>query len=49
MGGNVVRRKQGGLEPLAGCGQTTLEAGDAVTIVTPTGGGYGTPEQDVSE
>jgi 5-oxoprolinase (ATP-hydrolysing) len=40
-GRNEVRRLDGSIEPLRGCDQTVLEAGEAVTIVTPTGGGYG--------
>ncbi len=39
-GSNTVRRN-GKIEPLEGCDETVLEAGDAVVIVTPTGGGYG--------
>ncbi len=39
-GSNSVRRA-GKTEDLGGCGETILEAGDAVVIVTPTGGGYG--------
>jgi 5-oxoprolinase (ATP-hydrolysing) len=41
LGRNSVRRLNGEVEPLAGCDQTVLEAGEAITIVTPTGGGYG--------
>ncbi|MGB0085574.1 MAG: hydantoinase B/oxoprolinase family protein [Rhodomicrobiaceae bacterium] len=41
LGRNVVRRADGRVEMLGGCDQTVLEAGDAITIVTPTGGGYG--------
>ena len=41
LGQTVVRRLDGRLEDLGGCGQTVLEAGEAVTVVTPTGGGYG--------
>jgi 5-oxoprolinase (ATP-hydrolysing) len=40
-GANFVRRKDGKLEPLAACAQTVLEAGDAIIIQTPTGGGFG--------
>ena len=29
------------IEELEGCDQTTVEPGDAVIVVTPTGGGYG--------
>ena len=39
-GSNAVRRN-GKTEPLEGCDETVLEAGDAIVIVTPTGGGYG--------
>jgi 5-oxoprolinase (ATP-hydrolysing) len=41
LGRNSVRRLDGRQEPLGACDQTVLEAGEAVTIVTPTGGGYG--------
>jgi 5-oxoprolinase (ATP-hydrolysing) len=41
LGHNLVRRLDGHVEELQGCDQTVLEAGEAVTIVTPTGGGYG--------
>jgi len=41
LGKNLVRRADGSVEVLAGCAQTVLEAGEAFTIVTPTGGGYG--------
>jgi 5-oxoprolinase (ATP-hydrolysing) len=41
LGRNSVRRLDGTVEELAGCDQTVLEAGEAITIVTPTGGGYG--------
>ena len=41
LGRNVVRRNNGRREKLPGCAQTTLEAGEAVEIVTPTGGGWG--------
>jgi len=40
-GENHVERKDGRLEPLKGCDQTVLEAGDAIIIKTPTGGGFG--------
>ena len=40
-GANLVRRKDGRLERLHGCDQTVLEAGEAIVIVTPTGGGFG--------
>jgi len=41
LGENWVRRNSGQLERLEGCDQTVLEAGEAVVIVTPTGGGFG--------
>ncbi|WP_315837212.1 hydantoinase B/oxoprolinase family protein [Bradyrhizobium prioriisuperbiae] len=40
LGENLVRRT-GGIEKLGGCASVVLVAGDAVTIVTPTGGGFG--------
>ena len=44
LGANRVRRLDGSVEQLAGCAQTVLEAGEAVEIVTPTGGGFGEGE-----
>ncbi|MEL7302610.1 MAG: hydantoinase B/oxoprolinase family protein, partial [Pseudomonadota bacterium] len=41
VGRNEVRRSSGTVEPLQGCDQTELEAGEAIIITTPTGGGYG--------
>ena len=40
-GRNLVRRKDGRIEELKHCDATVLEAGEAITIITPTGGGYG--------
>jgi 5-oxoprolinase (ATP-hydrolysing) len=40
-GENLVERRDGRLESLEGCDQTVLEAGDAIIIKTPTGGGFG--------
>ncbi|MBE7212980.1 MAG: hydantoinase B/oxoprolinase family protein, partial [Gluconacetobacter diazotrophicus] len=40
-GRNSVRRLDGREEELPGCAQTRLEAGEAITVVTPTGGGFG--------
>jgi 5-oxoprolinase (ATP-hydrolysing) len=45
IGRNLVRRRDGGLEDLGGCASTLLEAGEAVIIVTPTGGGFGRDPQ----
>jgi 5-oxoprolinase (ATP-hydrolysing) len=44
LGKTLVRRADGRVEELKGCDQTVLEPGEAVTVITPTGGGYGTPE-----
>jgi 5-oxoprolinase (ATP-hydrolysing) len=41
LGRNSVRRLDGRQEALGGCDQTVLEAGEAITIVTSTGGGFG--------
>jgi 5-oxoprolinase (ATP-hydrolysing) len=41
LGANSVRRRDGRVHALEGCDQIIVEAGDAVTIVTPTGGGVG--------
>lgn len=40
-GENLVRRRDGRLERLRGCDHTVIEAGEAIIIRTPTGGGYG--------
>ncbi|KQT54963.1 5-oxoprolinase [Aureimonas sp. Leaf454] len=40
LGETRVRRLDGGVEILQGCDQTVLRAGEAVTVVTPTAGGY---------
>ncbi|MDY0885489.1 hydantoinase B/oxoprolinase family protein [Dongia soli] len=44
LGENIVRRKDGSLERLQGADQTFIEAGEAIIVRTPTGGGYGAPE-----
>jgi 5-oxoprolinase (ATP-hydrolysing) len=44
IGENWVRRKDGRMERLKGAAATTLDAGEAVIIQTPTAGGYGNPE-----
>jgi 5-oxoprolinase (ATP-hydrolysing) len=41
LGHNYVRRTDGTREELPGCAQTVLEAGEAIEVVTPTGGGWG--------
>ncbi|MBS9722140.1 hydantoinase B/oxoprolinase family protein [Tianweitania sp. BSSL-BM11] len=45
LGRNQVRRANGAVQELGGCDQAKLEAGDAFIIRTPTGGGFGKPEQ----
>jgi 5-oxoprolinase (ATP-hydrolysing) len=41
VGHNWCRRADGTLEELKACDQTSVLAGDAIIIQTPTGGGYG--------
>jgi len=41
VGATRVRRKDGSIEELEGCDQTRVMPGDAVIVITPTGGGYG--------
>ena len=41
LGRTEVRRKDGSIEILEGCDQTELDAGEAVTVITPTAGGWG--------
>jgi 5-oxoprolinase (ATP-hydrolysing) len=41
LGRNSVRRTDGRIEILPGCAETHVEAGEAIEIVTPTGGGWG--------
>ncbi|MDJ1159269.1 hydantoinase B/oxoprolinase family protein [Chelatococcus sp. SYSU_G07232] len=45
VGHNLVRRRDGRIEEIGGRDQTVLEAGEAITIITPTGGGYGDPAE----
>ncbi|MGE0525159.1 MAG: hydantoinase B/oxoprolinase family protein, partial [Variibacter sp.] len=44
IGENAVRRKDGSIERLKGCDATTIGAGEAIIIQTPTAGGYGDPK-----
>jgi 5-oxoprolinase (ATP-hydrolysing) len=44
IGENSVRRLDGRIEIMAGSMQTRLAAGEAITVKTPTGGGFGKPE-----
>ena len=41
IGRTLVRRLDGRVETLKGSDQTVLKAGEAVTVVTPTAGGFG--------
>jgi 5-oxoprolinase (ATP-hydrolysing) len=41
VGSTVVRRRDGRLDTLKASDQTVLEAGEAVTVTTPTPGGFG--------
>ncbi len=41
LGRTLVRRLSGAVEELQPSDQTLLEAGEAVTVITPTAGGYG--------
>ena len=41
VGSTRVRRADGRVEELRPCDQTVLEAGEAVIVTTPTGGGFG--------
>src|SRR5450755_960649 len=43
VGENWVRRRDGRREQLQACDATTIGAGEAITIQTPTAGGYGEP------
>jgi len=44
VGENWVRRKDGRMQRLQGCDETTIDAGEAMIIQTPTAGGYGKAE-----
>ncbi|WP_349357703.1 hydantoinase B/oxoprolinase family protein [Stappia sp.] len=41
LGRTLVRRLDGTTQELKGCDQTVLKAGEAVTVITPTAGGWG--------
>ena len=41
VGQTTVRRLDGTIETLPACAQTSLRAGEAVTVITPTAGGVG--------
>ncbi len=42
-GKTEIRRNDATIETLAGCDQTTVAAGEAVIVTTPTAGGFGAP------
>jgi 5-oxoprolinase (ATP-hydrolysing) len=42
-GRNLVRRADGHIEELPGCAHVVLDPGEAITVITPTGGGFGPP------
>ena len=44
VGQTLIRRGDGTVATLGGCDQVLLEAGEAVTVITPTGGGFGRRE-----
>lgn len=44
LGKTLVRRLSGAVEELKPSDQTLLQAGEAVTVITPTAGGYGKAE-----
>ena len=44
IGRNIVRRNDGRIEERPGCFSTPLDAGEAITVITPTGGGFGPAE-----
>jgi 5-oxoprolinase (ATP-hydrolysing) len=46
VGENWARRKDGTMQRLQGCDETTIEADEAVIIQTPTAGGYGEPADE---
>jgi len=49
LGENSVRRLDGSIEIIGGSAQTKLAAGEAITVKTPTGGGFGSPDQPPGE
>jgi 5-oxoprolinase (ATP-hydrolysing) len=48
-GRNLWRRANGEVVELEGCDQVVVDAGEAITIITPTGGGFGAAEVKISE
>ena len=48
LGRNLVRRNGGAIEEFGGSCQAVLEPGEAITVVTPTGGGFEAVDADAS-
>lgn len=46
VGKNWIKRADSTIEDLGGCGQTVVKPGDTVNIQTPTGGGFGSSEDN---
>jgi 5-oxoprolinase (ATP-hydrolysing) len=46
VGENWARRKDARMKKLQGCDETTIDAGEAIIIQSPTAGGYGPPASD---
>jgi len=44
IGRNIIKRSDGTKETLKGCDRIDVKAGDTFTVETPTGGGYGKPD-----
>ena len=45
LGQTLVKRLDGSVDILKGADQTALKAGETITVITPTGGGYGPKEK----
>ena len=48
LGSNFIRRAGGDNETFGGCFQAVIEPGEAVTVITPTGGGFEAVDADAS-
>jgi len=45
LGQTFVKRLDGSVDGLKGADQTALKAGETITVITPTGGGYGSQDK----
>jgi N-methylhydantoinase B/oxoprolinase/acetone carboxylase alpha subunit len=45
---NLWQRGTGEIEELKGCDQRVVNVGEAITVITPTGGGFGAAEIEIS-